>query len=323
MNTPEGKAWLALAGAKGVGAKALWRIADFLSSRNQTASWLIRNPDELKAALTGSKTTIAVPDFADPEYEDEDRFEGGEVTVLHPLHPDFPPRVRTLRERFPLPAILYVTGNRAILRRPGVAVVGGRRAGEAALAAADSLASELAAGGINLTSGYAGGIDTAAHLAALRAGGTTAIVLSEGIAHFRTKPEFGDFLTAENSLAISQFEPGARWASYQAMTRNKLVCALSGAVVVIASGPERDAHNRMSGTFDAGMAALRMGIPVFAARPDFFPDMPEGNSRLIAEGCRSWDPATGAAPILAALATHAAQKPPPGQRDLFGKRSGS
>ena len=33
MNTLEGKAWRALAAAKGLGPKALWRIAAYLASR--------------------------------------------------------------------------------------------------------------------------------------------------------------------------------------------------------------------------------------------------------------------------------------------------
>ena len=305
MNTLEGKAWRALARAKGIGPKSLWRIADSLSSRGKTASWLIQNPDEIQAILKSSRTSIVIPDFSDPEYEEIDKFEGQPVRVIHPLHPDFPQRVRTLKDNFPLPAILYVTGNVTILNRPGVAIVGGRHAGEAALAAADSLASKLAARGINIVSGYAAGIDTAAHLAALRAGGTTGVVLSEGIARFRVKPEFREFLTDENTLVISQFEPDAGWMSYMAMTRNKLVCALSGAVVVIVSGPERDVNGRMSGTFDAGFAALKMGVPVFVAAPGHFADHPEGNRQLIARGCREWDPAAGAAPILAALNSHA------------------
>jgi len=319
MKTLDGKAWRALAGAKGVGPKALWLIADYLTSQQKTASWLLQNPEKIKDALKESKVSIVIPDFADQEYEEVEKFEGRPVTMLHPLDPDFPQRVRTLKDKISLPAILYVTGNVAILHRPSVAIVGGRQAGEAALAVADSLASELAAKGINITSGYAAGIDTAAHLAALRTSGTTSVVLSEGIAHFQTKPELRKFLTAENTLVISQFEPSARWAPYLAMTRNKLVCALCGAVVVVVSGPERDANGRMSGTFDAGMAALKMEVPVFAVSPNFFNDKPEGNRHLIEKGCRAWDPAAGAAPILAAIDSHVDQKPPPKQLNLFEK----
>lgn len=316
MNSLEGKAWRALAAAKGVGPQTLWLIADYLASRKQTASWLLQNPDEIKTALRGSKAGIAMADMADQEYEDEEKFDGRLVTVLHPLHPDFPQQVLNLKDLFPLPALLYVRGNVAILNRPGVAIVGQRQAGEAALAAADILASGLVSRGVNIVSGYAAGIDSAAHLAALRAGGTTSIVLAEGIDHFQTKPELKDHLTVDNILVISQFEPGARWAPYLAMTRNKLVCALSGAVVVIASGPERDANGTMSGTFDAGMSALKMGIPVFVVSPDFLTDPPTGNRRLIAKGGHEWDPATGSAPILAVISE---KKPLPRQLDLFGK----
>ena len=46
----------------------------------------------------------------------------------------------------------------------------------------------------------------------------------------------------------------------------------------------------MSGSFDAGISALKMGIPVFVASPHFFTDPPEGNRQLIARGCRAWIP---------------------------------
>ena len=215
-----------------------------------------------------------------------------------------------------LPALLYAAGNLTLLERPGVAIVGMRNAGKPALAVAAALASGLAGRGLHVVSGYATGIDSAAHLAALRAGGTTGIALSEGIGRFRVKPELVELLTKENTLVVSQFEPDAPWAAYMAMARNKLVCALSDAVVVVASGPERGAGGRMSGSFAAGMAALSLEIPVFTVSPGFFPDAPEGNRELIARGCRSWDPAAGATAIIAAM-DEAVGKKPPSQLSLF------
>ena len=100
------------------------------------------------------------------------------------------------------------------------------------------------------------------------------------------------------------------------MTRNKLVCALSNVVVVIVSGPERDANGRNSGTFNAGMAALKMGIPVFVVSPDFFAATPPGNRELLKKGCLEWDPAAGAAPIISAINE---KKSLPRQLNLFAK----
>ena len=98
MNTLEGRSWHALAGAKGLGPRTLWRIADFLASREKTASWLLRNHSEIEVALTMNKAGIMLPDFADYEYEETEKFAREQVTVLHPLHPDFPQRVSTLNE---------------------------------------------------------------------------------------------------------------------------------------------------------------------------------------------------------------------------------
>ncbi|GAI86296.1 unnamed protein product, partial [marine sediment metagenome] len=66
-----------------------------------------------------------------------------------------------------------------------------------------------------------------------------------------------------------------------AMARNKLVCAMSKAIVVIASGPERDNQGKMSGTFDAGKSALKMNIPVFVLSPQVLKPTPKGNIDLI------------------------------------------
>jgi predicted Rossmann fold nucleotide-binding protein DprA/Smf involved in DNA uptake len=65
------------------------------------------------------------------------------------------------------------------------------------------------------------------------------------------------------------------------MVRNKLVSAMSQAIVVIASGQERDSNGRMSGTFDAGKSALQMGIPVFVLNPLLLNTTPVGNTDLI------------------------------------------
>jgi DNA protecting protein DprA len=316
VNTAEGKAWLALARVKGMGPKALWLIADYLASREKTASWLLGDPDRIKDFISTSKANISMPG---PFEKDEEAILGREphVTLLYPGHADFPSRITNLKKIFSLPALLYARGNIAILNRPAVAIVGKRRAGRAALNTADALASALAAKGINITSGYAAGIDTAAHQAALRAGGTTSVILAEGIAHFRTKGEIKDHVTAENILVLSQFEPDAKWAAYMAMTRNKLIGALSDAMVVIISGPERDADGRNSGTFSAALSALKMGIPVFVVSPGFFADEPPGNRELIGAGCHEWHPGSGIAPILEAIGSRAKKNSAPAQLKLF------
>ncbi len=316
MNTLEGKAWLALATVKGVGSKALWQAADFLFCHGKPASWLLRNPEKAREALKGVKENMILPDPDFLEKGEGTAIAEQEVTVLHPLHPAFPRRVKDLKEKLLLPAILYAAGNLALLEKPGVSIVGRRDPGREALAVAGKLASQIAAEGINVTSGYAAGIDSAAHIGALRSKGTTTLVLAEGLDHFRLKPDFKGLLSDDNALVISQFASDAGWAAFQAMARNKLVAALSGALVVIVSGPERDASGRRSGTFDAGMAALTLGLPVFVAASSVFTDAAAGNRELIRKGGIAWDPRSGMEPILEAMKA-AAKKKAPEQKELF------
>jgi DNA processing protein len=316
MNTPEGRAWRALAAVRGLGPRALWRVAAYLAGKSRAASWLVENPGKLGEALGVSRAGFAIPDLAIHERGNGESFPGREVTLLHPLHPDFPGRLRALEEKLPLPALLYVRGNVALLEKPGAAIVGKRQAGEDALAAAASLAAGLAARGANVVSGYAAGIDSAAHAAALGAGGTTTLVLAEGLHRFQTRPELREHLTVDNILVVSQFAPDAKWAAFQAMARNRLVAALSDALVVVISGPERGADQRMSGSFNAARAAFQLGIPVFAAAPASFSSPAEGNRELIRRGAASWDPAAGAGPIAEVIRAAAARKVPE-QKKLF------
>ncbi len=316
MNTPEGRAWRAVAAVRGLGPRALWRIAAYLAGIGRTASWLVGNPEKLGEALGVCRAGFAIPDLTLHENNGSGGFPGRDVTLLHPLHPDFPRRLSVLEEKLPLPALLYVRGNVALLERPGAAIVGKRQAGEDALAAAASLAAGLAARGANVVSGYAAGIDSTAHAAALGAGGTTTLVLAEGLHRFQTRPELREHLTVDNILVVSQFPPDSKWAAFQAMARNRLVAALSDALVVVISGPERDADQRMSGSFNAARAAFQLGIPVFAAAPASFSTPAEGNRELIRRGAVSWDPAAGAGPIAEVVRAAAAGKSPE-QKRLF------
>jgi DNA processing protein len=322
MMTSEERAWCAISNSKGIGPSKMWRIAEHLSQLGETASWFLDHPEEMKKIL--NLRNIAWP-IRESAYVASDDVDEEGIRVLHPLHEYFPSRLRKLKDKASLPALLYTFGNSALLGKRGVAIVGSRNAGELALKTAYDLAAQLGKREFNVTSGYAKGIDTAAHSGALKASGTTSIILSEGISGFRQKRELRQFCTLENTVFVSQFKPHAKWAAHFAMTRNKLVCALSHAVVVISSGPERDTNGRMSGTFDAGAAAIAMGIPAFTVDPEFFELQPKGNKELISRGCRRWNPCDGAEPIVKAIddslleESHylEREKKPAGQMTLF------
>jgi DNA processing protein len=121
--------------------------------------------------------------------------------------------------------------------------------------------------------------------------------LSEGILHFKPGDELRELNGWERkALVLSQFEPFTRWKASNAMARNKLICALARAVIIVESGPERNEEGKMSGTFNTGMTALQMDIPLFVVNYSLpqahlpivsnidVPFTPEGNRVLIEKG---------------------------------------
>jgi DNA processing protein len=153
------------------------------------------------------------------------------VTILDE---DYPSNLRTVPS--PPPFLFY----RGELRRDdarSVAVVGTRQPSSEGLLRAGKLAAALAEGGVTVISGLARGIDTAAHEAALRAGGRTIAVVGTGILSTYPKEnvQLADRIAEEGAL-VSQFWPEAPPARFHFPLRNAVMSGISqGTAVVEAS----------------------------------------------------------------------------------------
>ena len=175
----------------------------------------------------------------------------------------------------PVAPILFFKGQKDLLYADGVGMCGSRHVSAKGLEAAGRCGELVTHKGMSVVSGYAAGVDTATHLAALRNGGSTIIVLAEGFNHFRVKKNFADDFDWDRTLVVSQFPPGQTWQAHAAMARNGVIFGLSKALLVIEAG-ER------GGTLAAGEGALQLGRPVLAV--DFGQDTPMGNRILINKG---------------------------------------
>ncbi|MCO6010572.1 DNA-protecting protein DprA [Actinoallomurus purpureus] len=178
----------------------------------------------------------------------------------------------------PAAPILFYQGDPQLFEEPGIGMCGSRAATELGLKAARACGEEVSARGLVVISGYAKGVDTETHLAALQTGGCTVIVLAEGFDHFRIKKVFADDFDRRRALVVSQFPPSQPWGAYNAMARNKVIFGLGRALVVIEAG-ER------GGTLAAGQGALKIGRPVFVL--EFGEGTPPGNRILLNQGGRS------------------------------------
>lgn len=176
--------------------------------------------------------------------------------------------------------VLFCYGNVKLLKAEGVGMCGSRSVSELGLKAATACGEEVSNKGLSVISGYAKGVDTATHLAALRSGGSTVIVLAEGFDHFRVKRVFAEEFDLDRIIVISQFAPTQPWLAHAAMTRNRIIFGLSRALVVVEAG-ER------GGTLAAGEGAIRLGRPVFVL--NFGSETPAGNKMLLSKGGFSVD----------------------------------
>ncbi|MGK3199920.1 DNA-processing protein DprA [Amycolatopsis sp. MEPSY49] len=196
------------------------------------------------------------------------------VGVLFCDDPAYPDRLR----RAPgAPPVLYHRGPIELLDRPSIGVCGSRSAGSAGLRAARACGEDAAALGVVVVSGYAKGVDTEAHIAALSAGGGSVAVLAEGILDFRLKSAYRDLpdQVLEQLLVVSQFPPSQRWTAGAAMTRNQVIVGLGDAVVAVEAG-------ETGGTLRAGKAALQGGKRLWVL--GFPGEDPPGTRALLAAG---------------------------------------
>jgi DNA processing protein len=157
-------------------------------------------------------------------------------------------------ERKNAPTKLYLAGDPSIFSRgPRVSIVGSRKASPAALQRTRSLSGQLASRGVVIVSGLAEGVDTAAHEAAMAAGGRTVAVL--GTPLDRVYPRQNRALQnriAREHAVVSQFALGTPSRPGNFPIRNRTMALLSDATVIMDAG-------ETSGTRHQGLEALRLG----------------------------------------------------------------
>lgn len=207
----------------------------------------------------------------------------------------YPPAFERLSDP---PDQLYVAGEWPW--PPGVAIVGARAATPAGRRLAGDLAAALAVVGLPVVSGLARGIDAAAHEGALQAGGPTIAVLGNGLD--RVYPPEHAPLAARirrQGALVTEYPPGTPPCGWRFPRRNRLLAALSVAVVVV------EASER-SGALVTARLALDMGLEVMAVPGPPGAPLARGTNGLIRDGAGLVE---GPEDILAAIGRTPAPRP--------------
>ena len=190
----------------------------------------------------------------------------------------FPDRLKTIPDP---PLALFFLGNVEALSSRSLAVVGSRRASEYGRRFTEKIAQALSEAGITIISGFAYGIDSAAHLGCLKGRSPTIAVLGCGldILYPAGNEPLKNRMLKQGGLLISEYLPGEKPLSHHFPYRNRIISGLSDAVVVM------EARIR-SGTMRTVDHALSQGRDVFV-----FPGLPDSdlfsaNHALLRDGGR-------------------------------------
>jgi len=167
------------------------------------------------------------------------------------------------------PLALWALGTASLCELTGraLAVVGARAVSPYGERVTREIVGDLANQGWTTVSGAAYGVDAAAHRAALVAGGVTIAVLASGVdrpypaGHSRLLRK----ITDNNGLVLSEYPPGTTPAKHRFLVRNRLVAALSDAVLVVEAGARSGARNTARWARKLGRPALAVPGSVLAA----------------------------------------------------------
>lgn len=177
------------------------------------------------------------------------------------------------------PEQVYLLGNEEILNNQAIAIIGSRNCTSKGYEVAKKFAYDLASIGICIVSGMAEGIDTAAHIGALEAGGKTIAVLGSGFNHIypeKNKTLFKKILDG-NGTIITEYEKNIEVFSQGFVMRNRIVSGISDGVLVVEA-------KKNSGTSITARFAKEQDKKIFCVAHGIEEPEGMGTNRLIKQG---------------------------------------
>jgi DNA processing protein len=192
---------------------------------------------------------------------------------------NYPKRLKEIKDP---PKILYYLGE-IKSEEDCFAIVGARKCTNYGKEITYRIASDLAELGLTIVSGFAPGIDTMAHRAAIEVGKRTIAVLGTGIDEKSIYPKSNlkliDKILENGGVIISEFEPGTHGTKYTFPQRNRIISGLSLGVLIVEA-------RMQSGALITASYAKEQGRKVFAVPGSIFSQASKGCHFLIKNGAK-------------------------------------
>jgi len=209
-----------------------------------------------------------------------EKWERAGLWVMTRSDADYPSRLKRLLKT-DAPPVLFGSGNRKLLDRGGIAVVGSRDVNPDDLAFTKQVGEQIALDARSVVSGGARGVDEAAMLGALAREGTVIGILADSLLRASNSAKYRAALMDGDLVLISPFNPEAGFDVGNAMARNKYIYCLADAAIVISTSKSK------GGTWSGAIENLKHSwVPLWIKSHS---DRASGSAALVDQGAR-WLP---------------------------------
>lgn len=267
MNDVEKFSCLRLIRSENIGIKTFYTLLKYYGSGQEVIK---RFSDLSRLKLKTKPIKLASEEVITQELENIDKL-GAELIFFEDER--YP---RLLKLTGDVPPFLTIYGNKDLLAKESIAVVGSRNASINGMNFTKKITSELGNSGLTIVSGLARGIDSSAHKASVETG--TIAIIAGGIDHIYP-PENASLYKeiAEKGLIIAENPYGTVPMASSFPQRNRLISGLSVATLVIEASLK-------SGSLITARFAAEQGRNVFAV-PGFPMDYRySGTNHLLKQG---------------------------------------
>ena len=283
---------LRLIRSENVGPITFRRLVEQFGSARRALAVL---PDLARRGGRKDPVRLCSPAEAEREIKDLERLGGSLIAAGEPGYP------LALAHIEDAPPLLSLLGERSMLERPAVGVVGARNASIGGRRLAQAIAADLGRAGFVVVSGLARGIDTAAHEGSLSTG--TIAIVAGGVDSIY--PRENDSLYKRIvgcGAVVSEMPLGTVARARDFPRRNRLISGLSRGVVVIEAGAK-------SGSLITARMALDQGREVFAVPGSPLDPRSQGANDLLRQGAILTESAADVLGVLSELSKPSLAEP--------------